>query len=107
MASRSFRDRGGPDIWPGFVDALTTLLLAISFLLSVFMLAQFFLGQALSGRDEALARLNRQIADLTDLLALERQANAELRLSVSTLSAGVGSATAERDSLRAEADAQR
>ncbi|PWR20754.1 peptidoglycan -binding protein [Zavarzinia compransoris] len=105
--SRRFRDRGGPDIWPGFVDALTTLLLAISFLLSVFMLAQFFLGQALSGRDEALARLNRQIADLTDLLALERQANAELRLSVSSLSSGVGSANAERDTLRGEAEEQR
>ncbi|MCF4166804.1 peptidoglycan -binding protein [Zavarzinia compransoris] len=98
--SRRFRDRGGPDIWPGFVDALATLLLAITFLLSVFMLAQFFLGQALSGRDEALARLNRQIADLTDLLALERQANAELRLSVSSLSSGIESANAERDTLR-------
>ncbi|MDD3445898.1 MAG: peptidoglycan -binding protein [Zavarzinia sp.] len=100
--SRRFRESGGVNIWPGFVDALTTLLLAISFLLSVFMLAQFFLGQALSGRDEALARLNRQIADLTDLLALERQANAELRLSVSSLSAGVESANAERDTLRAQ-----
>lgn len=108
MASRGrrFRDRGGPDIWPGFVDALTTLLLAISFLLSVFMLAQFFLGQALSGRDEALARLNSQIADLTDLLALERQANAELRLSVSSLSSGVESATKERDQLRDQLAAQ-
>jgi len=100
--SRRFRDQGPVNIWPGFVDALTTLLLAISFLLSVFMLAQFFLSQALSGRDEALVRLNRQIADLTDLLALERQANAELRLSVSSLSAGVEKANGERDTLRAQ-----
>lgn len=100
--SRRFRDRGGLDIWPGFVDALATLLLAITFLLSVFMLAQFFLGQALSGRDEALARLTRQIADLTDLLSLERQANAELRLSVSSLSTGIESANAERDALRSQ-----
>lgn len=112
MASRGrrFRERGGgSEIWPGFVDALTTLLLAISFLLSVFMLAQFFLGQALSGRDEALSRLNQQIADLTDLLALERQANAELRLSVSSLSTAVEGANAERDQLRtalSERDAQ-
>ena len=52
--------------WPGFVDALSTMLLVIIFLLSVFMLAQFFLSRAVSGKDEALARLNRQIEQLFD-----------------------------------------
>ena len=58
--------------WPGFVDALSTMLLVIIFLLSVFMLAQFFLSREVSGKDEVLVRLNRQIEELTNLLALER-----------------------------------
>src|SRR5574337_884449 len=58
--------------WPGFVDALSTMLLVIIFLLSVFMLAQFFLSREVTGKDAALARLNRQIEELTNLLALER-----------------------------------
>jgi chemotaxis protein MotB len=49
------------DYWPGFVDALSTLLLAIMFLLSVFVLAQFLLSREISGKDEALNRLNAQI----------------------------------------------
>ena len=64
--------RQGINYWPGFVDALSTLLLAIVFLISIFMLGQFFLAREISGRDTVLDRLNRQIAELTDLLALER-----------------------------------
>src|SRR5271170_337370 len=64
--------------WPGFVDALSTMLLVIIFLLSVFMLAQFFLSREVTGKDTALARLNRQIEELTSLLAMERtQKNAD------------------------------
>ncbi|HEY8384510.1 MAG TPA: peptidoglycan -binding protein [Microvirga sp.] len=63
---------GGVNYWPGFVDALSTLLLAIVFMISIFMLGQFFLAREISGRDSVLDRLNRQIAELTDLLALER-----------------------------------
>ena len=58
--------------WPGFVDALSTLVLAIVFLLSIFMLGQFFLAREISGRDSVLEKLNRQLAELTELLALER-----------------------------------
>ena len=60
--------------WPGFVDALSTMLLVIIFLLSVFMLAQFFLSREVTGKDDALAKLNRQIEELTSLLAMERNA---------------------------------
>ena len=88
-------------VWPGFVDALATLLMVFIFLLVVFMLAQYFLNVALSGRDEALLRLNRQISELADLLSLEKQANAELRLNVAQLSAELQGSTAERDELSA------
>ena len=58
--------------WPGFVDALSTMLLIIIFLLSVFMLSQYFLSREVTGKDSALDRLNRQIEELTTLLAMER-----------------------------------
>ena len=59
------RSRDSSMIWPGFVDALSSLLLVIIFMLSLFMLTQYFLGQELQGRDTALSRLNSQIAELT------------------------------------------
>ena len=74
------------NIWPGFVDALATLLLVVIFVLMVFMVAQYFLATALTGRDVALARLERQVAELAEILSLERTANAELRLNTTQLS---------------------
>ncbi|MAU40618.1 MAG: hypothetical protein CMF31_03255 [Kordiimonas sp.] len=85
--------------WPGFVDALSTLLLVIIFLLSMFVLAQFFLGTALSGRDEALVKLQNQVLELGDLLALEQQANRDLRDNISQLSASLQSANMTREEL--------
>ncbi|MDA0368644.1 MAG: peptidoglycan -binding protein [Proteobacteria bacterium] len=96
----AFRTRTrSQDYWPGFVDALAALLVVIIFLLVVFVLAQVFLSQALSGRDEALQRLTTQINELTELLSLERQGNADLRLNVAQLSASLQSANEERDNL--------
>ena len=91
--------RRSVNIWPGFVDALATLLLVIIFVLMVFMVAQYFLSVALSGRDEALGRLQREINDLANLLALERAANADLRIDVSQLSSELQSSLTERESL--------
>ncbi|MGD9784085.1 MAG: peptidoglycan -binding protein [Hyphomicrobiaceae bacterium] len=80
------------DFWPGYVDVLSTLLLVVIFLMSIFMLAQYFAGQEASGKDDALKRLNRQIAELTSLLSLEKTRAkssadelAELQASLSTL----------------------
>ena len=80
------RNQHRTDIWPGFVDALAALLMVIIFLLMVFVIAQFFLNDALTGRDEALERLQVQVSNLADLLSLERQANEELRASTKKLS---------------------
>ena len=74
------------DIWPGFVDALATLLMVIIFLLMIFVVAQFFLTDAISGRDQALKRLNWQVDELADLLALERNVGADLRNNIEQLS---------------------
>ena len=79
--SRAHR-RDEVNFWPGFVDALSTMLIGIVFLLSVFVLGQFFLSQELTGKDTALDRLNRQISELTDLLALERSSNRQAQESL-------------------------
>ncbi|MCH7832621.1 MAG: peptidoglycan -binding protein [Proteobacteria bacterium] len=83
LARRRLRDT---NIWPGFVDALATMLMVIMFLLMVFVLAQFFLGQALSGRDQALSRLQNQISELAGLLSLEKRSNKDLRKNFAQLS---------------------
>lgn len=93
------RSRRTTDIWPGFVDALSTLLIIIIFVLMVFVLGQFFLGQALSGRDAALERLTAQVNELGEMLALERQANTDLSLNVSQLSDQLQAANLELDEL--------
>jgi len=88
-----------PDIWPGFVDALATLLMVIMFVLTVFVLGQFFLTDMLSGRDQALTRLRAELSQLSELLSLERQTSADLRLSLSQLSDQLQESTSERDRL--------
>ena len=96
------RRRGASDElnpWPGYVDALSTLLMVIIFVLLVFVLAQAFLSVALTGRDRALDRLNRQVAELTDMLSLERGRAGELQLSVASLNRDLQAANASRDQL--------
>jgi chemotaxis protein MotB len=98
---RARSTRYAAEAWPAYVDMLSTLLLVVVFVLVVFVLAQFFLAQALSGRDKVLLELNRQVAELSDLLALEKRANAELRLDVAQLSASLQESGAARDTLAA------
>ncbi|MSO54262.1 MAG: peptidoglycan -binding protein [Rhodospirillales bacterium] len=101
MTALSRRARRTVDIWPGFVDALSTLLMAFVFVLMVFVLAQFFLTEALSGRDQALSRLQGQMAELADILALERTTTQELSLDVARLSSELQASVAGRDAMRA------
>src|SRR6187401_2739507 len=67
--ARARRGDSGMNYWPGFVDALSTLILGIIFLLTVFVVVQFYLQQEVAGKDTALGRLNAQIAQLTELLS--------------------------------------
>jgi chemotaxis protein MotB len=101
--ARARRDRG-VDYWPGFVDALSTLILGIIFLLSVFVVVQFFLSQEVTGKDTALARLNAQIAQLTDLLSMEKSGKMSLEESLAALRANLAGAESERDRLKAQAE---
>ncbi|MFN3348804.1 peptidoglycan -binding protein [Pseudorhodoplanes sp.] len=101
--ARTRRDRG-VDYWPGFVDALSTLLLGIIFLLSLFAVVQFYLSQEVTGKDTALQRLTAQIAQLTDLLALERTSRANLEELLGGVRANLSATEAERDRLRGLAE---
>ncbi|HEV2335071.1 MAG TPA: peptidoglycan -binding protein [Stellaceae bacterium] len=104
LASRRSR-RSSIDIWPGFVDALAQLLMVIIFILLVFTAGQFFLADALSGRDKALKELQQQVSELGDLLALERTTNADLRASSASLAAQLKAKEGEGNALLARAEA--
>jgi len=96
--------RGSPDIWPGFVDALSTLLIVILFLLMVFVLAQFFMNQAISGRDAALDKLHHQVAEMAQMLSLERKSNDELRGNLAQISAELQASSAKLEKLEGLSD---
>ncbi|MCF1470519.1 peptidoglycan -binding protein [Agrobacterium vitis] len=97
------RDRGA-DYWPGFVDALSTLLIAIMFLLTVFVVAQFVLSREISGKDEVLNRLNNQIAELTQMLALEKGGKQDLEDALANLQSSLDTSEKERSRLQSLLD---
>lgn len=97
-SSERRRGRGGSlDAWPGYVDALSTLLMVIIFVLLVFVLAQGFLSVALSSREQAMEQLNRRVAELADLLSLEATQGEQLRQQLGRLGADLQSTAAARD----------
>jgi chemotaxis protein MotB len=91
------------DAWPGYVDALSTLLMVIIFVLLVFVLAQGFLSVAVSSRDRALDRLNRQVAELAEMLALERGQAEELRGGLARATDDAAAAATARDAAQRSA----
>src|ERR1700748_1777065 len=93
--ARSRRNESGFNYWPGFVDALSTLVLSIVFLLSVFLVVQFFLSQAITGKDKALEQLNAKIAQLNEMLSLEKLGTLTLDGQVSQIQAGLRAAASE------------
>ncbi|PKQ06016.1 MAG: hypothetical protein CVT73_10720 [Alphaproteobacteria bacterium HGW-Alphaproteobacteria-12] len=105
LVSRRIRGRApSGDYWPGFVDAMSSLLLVLIFLLTIFMITQFFLSQLVSNKDSALENLKSQIAELVNQLALERQEKADLQTTILSLQESLSSTAAERDRLAALAE---
>ena len=103
--ARGRRARGGIDYWPGFVDALSTMLLAFVFLITIFTVAQFFLSRDVSGKDAVLAKLNKQIEELNSLLAIEKASGSKADASVASLAATLDAARKDNERLRADASA--
>lgn len=104
MALARGRRERGVDYWPGFVDALSTLILGIIFLLTIFVVVQFYLSQEVAGKDTALSRLTSQISQLTDLLAMEKTGKADLEDQISRLRASLSGAESDRDRLKSAAE---
>jgi chemotaxis protein MotB len=94
--ARARRD-SGMNYWPGFVDALSTLILGIIFLLTVFVVVQFYLTQEVAGKDTVLSRLNAQLAQLTELLAMEKTGSISLEEQLAALRSSLATAEGERD----------
>lgn len=103
---RSRRRSVETNYWPGFVDAMATLLLVVTFLLSVFMVVQFILMQVASGQDTALQRLNKQIAQLTELLALETSSKRSLEDNLASLRATIDTQKSEKSQLQGLLEAE-
>jgi chemotaxis protein MotB len=109
MAAASSRRRGGAAdyTWPGYVDALTTLLMVLIFLLSLFSVAQFTLSSALTTRDSAIEQLGRQIGDLANQLSIEKRAGQNLQRDLEQLTLQLRQAQGERDRLGGDLAAER
>ncbi len=102
MTVMTRRTRHTIDIWPGFVDALASILMVFIFMLLIFVLAQFFLTDTLEGRNQALSQLSQGINQLFEVLSVERKRSAQLQESVDTLSSRLEATQAQRDSLALE-----
>lgn len=106
---RSRRSGEYGEFWPGYVDVLSTLLLVVTFLMSLFMIAQYFATEEASGKDNALKRLTAQISELTSLLSLEKSKSEESQDELTALQASLAALTeknAELSGIGLNADAQ-
>lgn len=102
MALGRRRIRGGAptvDFWPGFVDALSSLLLVLIFLLTIFVITQFFLTQLVTNKDSVLDNLRSQIAELVSQLALEKREKVDLQTTIAALQDSLAGAMSEKDAL--------
>jgi len=95
--ARTRRGDSGMNYWPGFVDALSTLILSIIFILTIFVVVQFYLQQEVAGKDSALNQLNIQISQLTELLSMEKSGKANIEVQIAQLRASLTTAETERD----------
>jgi chemotaxis protein MotB len=109
MAATSARRRGGATdyTWPGYVDALTTLLMVLIFLLTLFSVGQFTLSSALNTRDSAIDRLGKQLGDLTSQLSIEKKASQSLQKDLEQLTLQIAQERAQRNKLGADLAAER
>ena len=95
--ARTRRGETGMNYWPGFVDALSTLILSIIFLLTIFVVVQFYLQQEVQGKNTALQRLNAQISQLTDLLSMEKIGKADAERQLGQIQASLATTQSDRD----------
>ena len=103
--SRSRISRTDNLTWPGFVDSLAALLMVVIFVLMIFSVAQFYLNQIVSGQDEALVDLNKEISNLYNLLQIEKNSNNDLILQLDKLNADFQNINNDLNQVKEENDA--
>jgi chemotaxis protein MotB len=103
--ARARRGGSGLNYWPGFVDALSTLILSIIFLLTVFVVMQFYLQQDVASKNSALSHLSAQVAYLGQLLSMEKTDNTSLKDQIAQLRMNLTNAEGERDRAQSAAAA--
>ena len=102
VGGRRRGQHSGINVWPGFVDALSSLLLVIIFVLLALVLTQFYLGTVLSGRDQTITHLSKQLNEMTDLLDIERRNSAELKVTIGTLTEELTAANSQLDTAKGQ-----
>ncbi len=102
LSSRGRLRHYEPNVWPGWVDALSSLVIVVIFVVLVFIIAQSYLQGTLAEKNDALAKLNSQIAELANLLSVERQGSAEVKDQLARLSEQLTAAEAARDEAQAK-----
>jgi len=107
MLGSSRRNRSSVNIWPGFVDALATVLLAFVFVLLIFVVAQLYLSTQLSDRNRALETLQAELAEMADALSMERSQRAQLEEQMSSIYAELHATLQQRDEAREALDLTR
>lgn len=100
----TLRRRRTFDIWPGFVDALTSLIMVMIFVLLIFAIGQFVLSDTLAGKNRALDSLNAKVAELASTLSLSEDRKRLLDARVAELAASLDRSRSERDALKGELD---
>lgn len=90
--SRRSGSRFQSSIWPGFVDAMTGLLLVLMFVLTIFMVLQAVQTQQINGQEDELNSLSGEVAALAQALGMERQTSADLEARVGALNTSLTSA---------------
>ncbi|MFT5699902.1 MAG: chemotaxis protein MotB [Desulforhopalus sp.] len=104
MSTRYRSSQQSPSIWPGYVDALSALLMVVIFVLMIFTFSQFILSYILSGQNTELQSLHSRIAEITALLGLEQKKNVDMGKQIATLSTQVEILTLDRTKLRSQVD---
>ncbi len=104
--SRRTGARFQTSIWPGFVDAMTGLLLVLMFLLTIFMVVQFVLRETISGQESELDALSTEVRALAAALGLEERRNSQLTERLGALDSTLNRTQTDLDQARADLAAQ-
>jgi chemotaxis protein MotB len=103
LSRRGYRSE--VNVWPGWVDGLSSLIIVVIFVLMVFVIAQAFLQQQLAGRDKSLAQLIQRVQELNQMLGKERDTSAALKVELGNTASKLSEVTAARDKASESASA--